>query len=487
MTYDVNSGWPAPGFQLGYGYIESHGTAGMTLVDADGTRHELRKDNTNPNNYDTVDGTFIHFKSDYGNYPTQGWLAHANGTQAYYGGGTMSYPVQIMDRNGNYIVISYLGWGLIDTIMDTQGRYIRFHYEPDASQGSGYKLISITVPCFGDGASCGGGIFGGGSAGRQAVRLYYDTIPINPAGSFNVPTRAPATAGVIRYVYFPGTQSGFRYDYSSYGMISGVTQLRGMTVNSMSLTQQGTVTSEGQIAATTNYNYPQTPSSLSNAPAFTQRTDDWAGRTSAQPINYFSVNQAAGTSTITAPNGTITTTQSTAAQGQWNDGLITDVTQQGGGLTATTHNAWEPDSGGINPRVQQAQTTNEVNQTTTTQFTYTTYNNVSVVRELGFNSEELRRTETTYETASQWTGGGGGTFGGPPPSPRRLLRLPTSVKIFAGGATLPASRVDYTYDTGQVLTERDGIIMYDDPATEYRGNVIGVTAISMPRILLRAR
>jgi RHS repeat-associated protein len=248
-----------------------------------------------------------------------------------------------------------------------------------------------------------------------------------------------------------------------------------MTINSPSLTLQGTVTSEGQTAASTNYNYPQTPSSLSNVPVFTQRTDDWAGRTSAPLIYNFSANQAAGTSTITAPNGTITTTQSTVAQGQWNDGLITDITQQGGGLAVTTHNAWEPDSGGINPRVQQTQVTNEANQTTTTQFDYTSYNNVWIVKELGFNNEELRRTETTYETASQWTGGGGGTLGGPPPSARRLLRLPTSVKIFAGGATQPISWVGYTYDTGQVLTERDGIILYDDPATEYRGNLIGVT------------
>lgn len=52
LTYDVDSGWPAPGFQLGYGYIESHGSFGMTLVDADGTRHELRKlYPTNPYDY----------------------------------------------------------------------------------------------------------------------------------------------------------------------------------------------------------------------------------------------------------------------------------------------------------------------------------------------------------------------------------------------------------------------------------------------------
>jgi hypothetical protein len=94
MTYDVDSGWPAPGFQLGYGYIESHGTAGMTLVDADGTRHELRKANTDPldYNYDTVDGTFIHFKSDNWNYPTQGWVATPTARRPTMVGGRRVIP-----------------------------------------------------------------------------------------------------------------------------------------------------------------------------------------------------------------------------------------------------------------------------------------------------------------------------------------------------------------------------------------------------------
>ena len=484
MTYDVDSGWPAPGFRLGYGYIESHGAAGITLVDADGTRHELRKATTSYSdvNYYTVDGTFIHFTSSHPYYPTQGWAEWSDGTRVYYYSGngawaTMSYPVQIMDRNGNYILISYLGWGLINSITDTLGRYISFGYEYDQSQGcssgnsqcfhNARKLVSIGVP------------------GRQAVRLYYDTIPINQAGSFTVATRAPATARVIRYVYFPDKQSGFRYDYSSYGMIAGVKQLRGMTVSTTTAYQQGTVTSEGQIAATSNYNYPQTPANLSDAPAFTQRTDDWAGRTSAPSIYNFSVNQAAGTSTITAPNGTITTTQSTAAQGSWNDGLVTDITQQGGGLTVTAHNTWEPDSAGVNPRLQQTQVTNQANQTRTTQFTYTTYNNVSVIRELGFNNEELRRTETTYETHPSWTRTG--NYPGPGNS---LLRLPTSVKIFAGGAAQPAARVDYAYDQYAFdqafgLTGRNGLVMHDevyDPYSEsgpwkqyFRGNLTSST------------
>ena len=36
LTFDVDSESPAPGFRLGYGYLESRGDAGWTLVDASG-------------------------------------------------------------------------------------------------------------------------------------------------------------------------------------------------------------------------------------------------------------------------------------------------------------------------------------------------------------------------------------------------------------------------------------------------------------------
>ncbi|HKZ02717.1 MAG TPA: hypothetical protein VJ180_10775 [Pyrinomonadaceae bacterium] len=41
LTYDVDSGYPAPGFRLGFGQIEDQGSSGFTLTDPDGTRHAL--------------------------------------------------------------------------------------------------------------------------------------------------------------------------------------------------------------------------------------------------------------------------------------------------------------------------------------------------------------------------------------------------------------------------------------------------------------
>ncbi len=41
MYFDVDAGWPAAGFRLGYGQIEHQGTSGFTLTEPDGTRREM--------------------------------------------------------------------------------------------------------------------------------------------------------------------------------------------------------------------------------------------------------------------------------------------------------------------------------------------------------------------------------------------------------------------------------------------------------------
>jgi hypothetical protein len=111
MTYDVDSGWPAPSFRISLGQIEDQGSAGFTLTDPNGTRHALVQ--TGSYNYDTVDGTFIHY------YSASGW-------------------------GGNYVWIAYAGTSgagpKIASITDTLQRHIYFYY---ASNGD---LIAITAP-----------------------------------------------------------------------------------------------------------------------------------------------------------------------------------------------------------------------------------------------------------------------------------------------------------------------------------------------------
>ncbi|HEX2272101.1 MAG TPA: hypothetical protein VHH35_21345, partial [Pyrinomonadaceae bacterium] len=461
MTYDVDSSWPATGWRMTLGQIETQGSVGYTLTDADGTRHALSL--TSTSHYDTTDGTFIHYHGG----STSGTLYYPDGTIATYGaggGGFRLYPTQIKDRNGNYISISYAGTNgagpKISSITDTLGRHINFYY---ASNGD---LIAITQP-------------GLSTSDVQTIRFYYTDVTL-PSGLFDssLGVSKPSSVHTLQYVYFPtsaessGAHTGYKFEYSPYGMIRQVTKLRGMTVSSTSTSSAGSVTAEGTMAAQTTYSYPTTAQALTDVPTYATRTDDWAGRTlnmsGGAPYYTFTTNESTGVSTVLAPDHTITETHTIVNSGQWNDGLVSDIYVKSGLTTyAQTHIDWQLDSNNKNPRPYQILTTDSpASLTKATVLSYTTYNNVSVVSERDFttngtvSSTELRRTETTYETHSTYIG-------------RRLYHLPSSVKVFPGGSSTPVSRIDYDYDdygsNNVNMTPRPNIIMHDpayDPFQE---------------------
>lgn len=438
LTYDVDKGWPAPGFTLGFGRLEKRSNNTYTLLDPDGTRHEMRPEGQ-PFYFTTVDGTYIRY---YGS---------VNGGSLYYPDGMIVdvirpgwtgnyfYPSRITDASGNYILFNYDYQAnyRLSSIKDTLGRFVLFHYE-----GAGDKLIAVTEPGY------------QGAQDRQTIRFYYEELPLNLNGAFEgVIVAAPASARVIRYVYFPGTGMGYRYDYSQYGMIRQVTQLRDMRVSSISSsTDMGTVTSEGQTAAVTTYNYPVGPANLSAAPTYTRRTDDWAGRTAGMngtteaPYFTFSIDRTEENvvTNITAPDGTETVST--------NEGLVdTVVIRKPQNFRYITYSKsrieWQS-MGASNRRPKSVQTTNEAGQTKTVEYFYSGYNNVSQITEHDFNVDAdtmgrtLRRTRTQYATDAS--------------SPnfqkytdRRLLHLPTRVEVFSvepDGSEMKMSRVDYGYD-----------------------------------------
>src|SRR6266704_1191372 len=322
------------------------------------------------------------------------------------------------------------------------------------------------------------------------MRFYYDDVTIPSSGLFsgiNVSGPSSTTFHTLRYIYLPsatedGTNPwnakiGYRFDYSAYGMVYQITQFRGMTASTDSLTTAGTVT-EGtnSVAATTTYNYPTTASSLSDVPTYTTRTDEWAGRTNggSAPSYSFSVNESTGVSTVTAPDGTVTESDATVDAGQWDDGLISDTyVKIGSTVLSHTKLDWEHDSNGKNPRVYQIRSTDDGGNTKATVLTYTTpYNNVSAVSERDFttdgsiSSTVLRRTETTYVASSNYTN-------------RHLLHLSSMVKVFVGGSTTPSSQVDYAYDdygtSHANLTARNDIIAHDAVFDPFGGSYDSTT------------
>lgn len=446
VYFDVDYGWPAPGFRLGYGQIEYQGSAGFTLTEPNGTRRKMVS--IGGGNYRTNDGSIITYAgSQYG-----GTVTYPDGTRVVYGAtsGPRNYPTRITDHNGNYIDISYLNNAgpKIFTITDTLSRYITFHY-------SGEDLIAVTAPGYDNGAA------------RQVVRFYYETIQLPSSGMFhpNVQVTCPTSARVLRYVYLPGTQSGYRYDYSAYGMIRTSYQLRSMTVNTTSLTSMGWVESEGAVAASSQYNYPVSfTNDLTDAPKYTTRTDDWAGRTTASPpVWTYAFDAEEGMTTVTGPDNTVIETLANNSDGQ----VYMVNTKYQGTLLSRVFYQWYYSS--VGPRLERIDATNDANQIRATTFSYdpnTIFNNVSVVSERDFApfgtvGAELRRTETTYENSTNYTN-------------RGLIHLPKTMKVFAGGSNTASSHVVYNYD-GVTRADCPGIIMHDLAYNPYAGNVTSVT------------
>src|SRR2546428_4258829 len=141
------------------------------------------------------------------------------------------------------------------------------------------------------------------------MRFYYTDVSIGSGlfgSGINLPNNTPTLVHTLQYVYLPtssessGAHIGYKFEYSSYGMIYKMTQFRGMTVSTDSLTSAGTVT-EGTntTAATTTYDYPGTPlnnaTGLSDVPKYAHRADEWAGRTTGGDVPSYMFEETTGT------------------------------------------------------------------------------------------------------------------------------------------------------------------------------------------------
>ena len=494
--FNVDKNRLAPGFTVGYGSFKTHFESKTVLMnntqyktlnhvvpegytDPNGTRHpfECKQSSVIPNadpnhhtrfycsEYGTADGTFVkviyngsrplspYLQDDMSAYASTFFtLIHTDGSRVVYSapgsqfGATDfqrdHYPKTIRDRNGNEIDIDYLdGTDNIASIRDTLGRLIKFYYDASAEK----KLVAVTVPGFSGGE-------------RQTIRFYYEeNVGLNHSGRFTGTSVGPATIRTLKYVYFPGTGTGYRYDYhTNFGMITKITKLTGMTVDGGDVfTATGTVNVGATEAASTEYLFPndgsQTP--LTDVPKFTQRTDDWLGRTSSSPITEYNPPEPATgadqVSKTTVKDSGFDVEYASASYNttDWMNGLAkeTTITRIQGPLQVRTQMSktvytWDqgvPDASGRRyPIIVKAEVINESNQSRSTTFEYDSYNNPKKVREHDYTSigqlgAELRRTETIYQAGSSWVNNG-------------LIRLPVEVKVIANGAD--TSKTVYEYD-----------------------------------------
>jgi len=478
VTFSAVGGFPFAGFSIGFGRILTYGPTASTtyvLIQPDGTRHLLGTGNAGVNTtYTTSDGSHITFVS------STAWGTTTIGGTLYYNDGTQVSVslfnnrllcTQVKDSNGNYVEIGYINGAVsplaVNAVVDSQGRVMQFNYD-----GSG-NLISITAPGF------------GGTAQNPVTRTvaHFDyqsrTLSYNFTG-LTVENAPTGSVNVLRHIYFPGTNTGWLYSFSDYGMIYNASSRRQMTIDGNG------VISDGVESASVAFNYPTSGSTaLSDAPAFTQRTESATGSPTGT-YGYSGTEDKVAltmTFTVTRPDSsTLNLTRSTNVSSVAN-GLLTqtEIKNSSGASMSESVTTYANDPGGsVQP--QSVIAYDDTNTPTKLHFDYDANGNVTNKRDYGFQIggvwQVRRRTNLTYSADSNYT-------------TRYLRSLVTETKVY--------DALQNTNDADDVLIAKTAFTLDDYGATggmegytgapkppghdadlyttsfTYRGNVTGVT------------
>ncbi len=470
INYDNDRGWPAPGFNLGLGKLLGITiNSGCMLIDPDGTRHSYTGTITfyswgTVGVMRTIDGSFIDYTYQTGTNGVITWAQakYPNGTVINYGAYSQSgggvFPTSIEDVNGNIVTITYVNnqGPRIQTITDTAGRVVSFHYN------SNNLLTAVTAP----------GLSG---ASRTLVRLHYHQQTLNYGFNGLTASARDFSPWLVDAIYYPATATGFWLNdsdsYSSYGMLAKVVEQRNMGFSASSLTDMGSV-SQGSVTRKQVYDYPLTPDySLTDAPTYPSMVESWSrdgtNFDSATTLYDVHENDNPRTMTVTLPNGTKNKQVSYNAPGQWNDGLTyhdeTYVTA--GQVLQSSDVSWQ--QGAYNsPRPTRVERTNELGQKTAQEFIYgsgSLYNQVTEQREYDYGGTVLMRSRRmTYQNSSNYTGtcNSSGCFG------RHIFSLPLSVEVYASDNVTRVSRTEYQYD-GQPLTAAPNVVMHNQASNPH--------------------
>ena len=439
INYDIDQDWPAPGWSFGFGRIVGLGlTNGGMIVDADGTRHSFA--GPPPQVYSsgstatlhTTDGTFIDYttQANSAGIIIYSLLKRPDGTTVYYGapGAGAVYPTAIVDADGNFINVTYVNNAgpRIQTVTDTLGRTISFHYDAN-------NLLTAVV---------GPGLDGDT---RTLVRLHYTELPTISSSFVGLtPMVRDYTPWALDSIYYPATGSGFWFgdsdSYNSYGVIQKVIEQVGMGFSASSLNEQGAI-APGAMTQQRLYEFQL--SNLTDAPTFTSLTESYSGMDTTAAVTTFLsfMNSSPRTITTTLPNNTKTIQYSFNHPGQYDDGLVyLDETRDAdGNLLRKNKVEWEQGAYDSARPVSIA-TTDERGQQKGAEFSYgSAYNQVLEARsyDYGYTYQGganvlLQRTVTQYHPGAGYVA-------------NHVFNLPTVVETYDGAGTR-LTRTDYQYD-----------------------------------------
>ncbi len=395
VAFDAITGWPAPGFSLGFGRIVAYNVQGATcqylLIGPDGTRHYLGSGYySQTSSYQTNDGSHISF---IGNASIGGTLTYTDGTTVLITPvNNRLLPTQILDRNGNYIQIAYKdctqGYSelALDYITDTLSRKLQFNYDP------ANRLTSITVPGFGGTSQ---------SPVTQTI-VQFDYRTVTTSGTFSGLTVERGTGGSIttlKHIYYPTTGTGYMPSFTVYGVMSSLSARRQMSIGWPNVIQDGVESNN------VSFNYP-TSGPLTDAPTFTQRTESAANAPTATYSYSTSTNSIAQTKTLTITrpdSSTFNLTRSTNAVSVANGLLIQTEIKNSSGVSLSKLVMNYANDGGGSPQVQSSIAYDDATPTPNqikVDFDYDSSGNVTNTREYGFQVSGQwmvrRRTHNIY-------------------------------------------------------------------------------------------
>ncbi|MBI1763267.1 MAG: hypothetical protein HYR56_17725 [Acidobacteria bacterium] len=449
MRFDHDWSWPSAGFHLGFPTFQGPYLNTQTnlisyqMFTPTGRVVELRANGTNT--YDARDGSLTRLTFNGSGYPV---LTTTDGTTYTYGA-----TLDIKDRNGNLITVSYNAAGLYSTITDTLGRVVTFNY------GAYNDLQTITQSW--------------DNLTKTLVTFSYDnSFQLYPA--FSGLTLENVTSGQYEPVlyqinFLDGTR--FNFQYNTYGQVTRI-ERRGANSNL-----------RNWIA----YDLPASGGAPTDCPRFTKRTDwavDWSP-TAGYDTNFcFSDTTCPWTAShlvgkVTTPDGTtqrVVFADYTPSNNAWKRGLtVLTETWSGGIKKKWTTLSWE-NTGTLyqlNPRVNETNIYDEANNRRRTYIEYWdyTYNLPSYVTEYNADATTvLRQTLTFYNVNGQYLS-------------RRLIGLPTERALYDGSGALQA-KVQYVYDEAGYLQAHPTLpIRHDSTGSgnssagnygltfSYRGNV----------------
>jgi RHS repeat-associated protein len=434
--FNADRDFPGYGFRLGFGYLElDYNSGAYILTEGDGTKRQLTF--TSGDSFDSSDSSYTTYSN------TTHYLKYKNGTQVLYEQfPTMPgffRPIRIYDTDGNYILISYVSGKNqeIDHITDTLGRIIQFDYD------AGGKLWKIRQGTF-----------------RTYVTFTWSQWPLNYNFSLSAPgsPTSGTSINVLTGLTYANS-TGYSFQYGDWGIVSVIKSL----------------SSNGTVRSAVAYNYPTAATQLSSHPTYTQQyvCDRPAGTCDASSgatwtFAVAKTNGQVSQSTITDPSGTKTIT-SLYTSG-WNAGLVssTEIRDTSNALLRGTTNTWASDTTTYaNPRLSRVVTTlgdTNPNRQAKTEFDYTSYGNVSQLREYDWYLVLKRTTSTDYLTDSNYI-------------LRHILDRPIKVQVRKPDSTVVA-RTDFAYD-GTSFAGVSGATNHDDvyysSSFRYRGKVTSIT------------